>query len=215
MPSALLLDLDDTLIDDRGAMADAVILFRRAHGLCMEEGDQSVATRWDDIGRELWRKMSLGEVGFEEQRRLRLRRTFDIFVSDSDADRLFASYLEYYEAKWRLVPGVHEFLERTSGLPRAIITNGKGTQARRKLDKLGLSPHFQAVVTPEDCGARKPDPRMFICALRLLGVAAEDAMMIGDNEEADIAPALALGMKAFHINRQITGRSLEDAASAA
>ena len=201
MISALLIDLDDTLIDDRGAMADAVVLFRNEHKFCPDEDDHSIST--------------LGEVGFEEQRRMRLRTTFGLQLSDCEADSLFASYLAFYESSWRWMPGTEVFLSKTAHLPRAIVTNGKGAQARRKLERLNLSVHFQFVVTPDDCGVRKPDVQIFSHALSLLGVAPKDAMMIGDTEEADIAPAVALGMKVFHINPQIKGRSIEHAASAA
>lgn len=214
MITALLLDLDDTLIDDRGAMADAVVLFRSQHKLCPDEDDRSISTRWDEIGRALWRQVARGEVGLEEQRRIRLRKTFGLDFSDREADSLFTSYLAIYESCWRLMPGTDAFLSKTGHLPRAIVTNGNGMQARRKLERLNLSRNFQFVVTPDDCGARKPDAEIFKQALRLFGVTPAHVLMVGDSEEADIAPALALGMKAFHVNPQIAGRSIEHAASA-
>jgi putative hydrolase of the HAD superfamily len=139
MISALLIDLDDTLIDDRGAMADAVVLFRNEHKFCPDEDNRSISTRWDAVGRALWRRMSLGEVGFEEQRRMRLRTTFGLQLSDCEADSLFASYLAFYESSWRLMPGTEVFLSKTAHLPRAIVTNGQGTQARRKLERKRLA----------------------------------------------------------------------------
>lgn len=214
-PRALLLDLDDTLLDDRGAMADAVLVFRAKHGLSKSESDDLIAARWDSIGREVWRKMALGELSFVEQRRVRLRETFLLTLSDVDADELFESYLECYQQSWRLLPGVDVFLERTAHLPRAIVTNGHGPQARKKLSLLGLGEVFDAVVTPDDCGgARKPDLKIFRHALDLLDVAPDEVMMIGDNEEADIAPALALGMRCFHVRHQQSGFSIADAANA-
>lgn len=214
-PRALLLDLDDTLLDDRGAMADAVQAFRAKHGLSKSESEDLTAARWDSIGREVWRKMALGELSFIEQRRVRLRETFLLTLSDAEADQLFESYLECYQQSWRLLPGVDVFLERTAHLPRAIVTNGHGPQARKKLSLLGLGEVFDAVVTPDDCGgARKPDLRIFRHALDLLDVAPHEVMMIGDNEEADIAPALALGMRCFHVRHLQPGFSIADAANA-
>jgi putative hydrolase of the HAD superfamily len=102
-----------------------------------------------------------------------------------------ARYLEFYESSWRLMPGTEAFLSKTTHFQRAIVTNGNGTQVRRKLETLNLSVHFQVVVTPDDCGARKPEQKIFSHALNLLGVSPLEAMMIGDNEETDIAPALA------------------------
>ena len=215
MPAALLIDLDDTLIDDRGAMAAAVLRFRRSHSLAMHEQDAIVAERWDTVGRSLWRRLALGEVSFTEQRRMRLRETFSIVLTDEEADLLFSEYVKDYEQCWALLPGAEEFLVATAHLPRVIVTNGHRPQAHKKISMLGLTPHFRAVVTPDDCGARKPDPKIFQHALQLLGVKAGDALMVGDNHESDIAPALALGMQAFHVSSSVVGRSIRDAASAA
>jgi HAD superfamily hydrolase (TIGR01509 family) len=44
-------------------------------------------------------------------------------------------------------------------------------------------------------GSAKPSPRMLQDALRLAGVAAEDAVMVGDSYLTDIEPAAGLGMK--------------------
>jgi putative hydrolase of the HAD superfamily len=214
MTTALLIDLDDTLIDDRGAMAAAVLRFRSKHALLPHEEDGVVAARWDEAGRSLWRRLDLGEVSFLEQRRLRLRDAFSLSLSDGEADALFADYLTFYEQSWVLLPGAREFLMATSHLSRAIVTNGHRPQAQKKLDRLGLADHFAALVTPDDCGARKPNPQIFVHALQLLGVQARDAMMVGDNLETDITPALALGMKAFQVNPLVAGGSIRHAAGA-
>ena len=215
MPSALLIDLDDTLLDDRGSMATSVLQFRQEHNLAKDEDDESLVARWDETGRTLWRRLALGEVTFEEQRRLRLRQVFQLDLSDQDADALFADYLTLYEKSWSLLPGAGEFLLATAHLPRVILTNGRRQQAQRKLEKCGLTSQFTGLVTPDDSGARKPDSRIFTYALNLLGVEACDALMIGDNFEADIKPALALGMKVFHVNPLEIGRSIQHASGAA
>tara|TARA_R110002167_G_scaffold206540_2_gene410531 strand:+ start:136 stop:804 length:669 start_codon:yes stop_codon:yes gene_type:complete len=214
MASALLIDLDDTLIDDRGAMAAAVLLFRAKHGLCDEEQDHVVSARWDSVGRSLWARLSLGELSFDEQRRQRLRETFRLDVNAEEADRLFADYLTFYEQSWQLFPETRYFLDSTAHLPRIILTNGHRPQAHKKLANLGLDAHFTHIVTPEDCGTRKPDPKFFQHALDLLGLAAQDCVMIGDNLEADIEPALALGLKVFHVDARQAGKSIRDAVSA-
>ena len=215
MPSALLIDLDDTLLDDRGAMAKSVLQFRQKHGLADHVDDDSLVARWDEVGREVWRKLARGQVTFQEQRRVRLRQVFLLSVADHEADALFADYLSFYEENWILLPGAEEFLEATAHLPRVIVTNGHRPQAHRKLEKCGLARKFNGVVTPEDCGVRKPDPKIFMHALNLLGAQAKEALMIGDNLESDIVPALALGMQVFHVNPGESGQSIRYAYSAA
>lgn len=214
MPRALLIDLDDTLLDDRGAMAAAVLQLRIERKLAPGMDDGTLVQRWDSVGRELWQVMGQGQVTFQQHRRLRLRRVFQLELSDDDADTLFGAYLEHYERAWSLLPGALEFLEATAHRPRAIVTNSHRPQALRKLAKLGLSSQFTAVITPDDCGVRKPDPRIFLHALDKLGVGPSDAVMIGDNLEADVLPARALGMGAFHVNHLAAGQSIRHAIGA-
>jgi putative hydrolase of the HAD superfamily len=215
MPSALLVDLDDTLLDDRGSMAKAVLRFRAKHGFVPTESDEALITHWDEVGRELWRQLARGTVAFQEQRRLRLRRVFRLEKNDGEADALFDDYLTFYEESWSLLPGVDEFLAATAHLPRAIVTNGHRPQVQRKLQRCGLAGKFDWVVTPDDCGARKPDAKLFTHALSLLGIPASEALMVGDNLEADIEPAILLGMQTFHVNALKTGRCIRYAYGAA
>jgi len=51
-------------------------------------------------------------------------------------------------------------------------------------------------------GKTKPHPAIFLSALGELGVRAEEAAMVGDSPEDDIAGARALGMRAFLVDRE-------------
>jgi HAD superfamily hydrolase (TIGR01549 family) len=51
-------------------------------------------------------------------------------------------------------------------------------------------------------GKTKPHPAIFQAALDQLGVAAEEAAMVGDSPEDDIEGARALGMRAFLVDRE-------------
>lgn len=62
------------------------------------------------------------------------------------------------------------------------------------LAELGLLPLFSVVADSLVVGWSKPDPRLFRHALDALGVEPEAAWMVGDNFEADIRPAAALGL---------------------
>ena len=57
--------------------------------------------------------------------------------------------------------------------------------------------------------AWKPDPMAFRLVLDTLGVQPVHALMVGDNEDFDIAPAKALGMQTCWVDP--AGRSHADA----
>ena len=84
-------------------------------------------------------------------------------------------------------------LERLSGSYRiGVVANFTGN-LERCLGELGMTPYLTAMVDSARVGVTKPDNRIFDIALRLLDRGAESAWMVGDNFEADIRPAAALG----------------------
>ncbi|MCK9297856.1 HAD family hydrolase [Methanoculleus sp. YWC-01] len=105
----------------------------------------------------------------------------------------------YEDVKLDLVeayPGVEETLRclADAGIGLAVVTDAEAIQARRRLEKTGLIDYFEAVVTPEVSGKRKPEPDSLLYALRRLEAAPAEAMMVGDSLVRDIAPGRHLGM---------------------
>lgn len=210
MIRGLLLDLDDTLLDDSHAMGHAIEAFAATRGW---QGE-ALAQRWVVETERQWQRHRDGEITFQEQRRERLRAVFGRPFGADEADAMFEAYLRVYEGHWRPVAELQAFLDRTPHLPKVVVSNGMRAQALRKLAALQLSQHLIGVVTPEDAGAPKPQPAMFLRGAQLLGLPPAHCAMIGDNHAADIAPALALGMQAFHVVRGRAGAGLLDALAA-
>ncbi|TFG35772.1 MAG: HAD family hydrolase [Parcubacteria group bacterium] len=69
------------------------------------------------------------------------------------------------------------------------------------LSKKELSQEFE-IFGSKTNKFHKPDPRAFITVLERLGVAPEDAVMVGDEAERDLVPAQKLGMKTVLIDRK-------------
>ncbi len=115
-------------------------------------------------------------------------------------DRAATTMLREHRASnaWRRVgAGVREALERlrAAGLALAVVSNSEGTIEQMLLE-IGLRPLFDAVVDSTVVGFTKPDPRIFAVALERLGVAAADALMVGDSPSADVDGAHAAGLGA-------------------
>lgn len=68
------------------------------------------------------------------------------------------------------------------------------------LNTVGLAQHFQFHFAAEDFPAAKPAPDMFLAALERTGVAAHEALHIGDHPVDDIQGAQAVGMKTLWVN---------------
>ena len=94
-------------------------------------------------------------------------------------------------------------LARLRGRVRlAVCSNfSHSDTARAVLADAGLLTHFDAVVISMDVGIRKPRPEIFRAALESLDAAPEETLHVGDNLEADVAGAAALGIRPVWITR--------------
>jgi len=102
-----------------------------------------------------------------------------------------------------LCPGaaaaVRELAARGVGL--GIVSNtGRtpGVILRRVLERHGLLGRFGAISYSDEVGVRKPAAEIFRATLARAGVRAEEAVHIGDNPDADVVGAQAVGMRAAH-----------------
>ena len=91
-------------------------------------------------------------------------------------------------------PGITEALERmrAARLRLACVTNKAAAFTAPLLEKTGLAPYFDSVVTADQVGARKPHPGAFLHACRTLSVAPSEAAVIGDSAN-DAQAARAAG----------------------
>ncbi|MFP5441597.1 MAG: HAD family hydrolase [Gammaproteobacteria bacterium] len=93
-------------------------------------------------------------------------------------------------------PGAREALESLAGRYRlAALSNGNADLARIGLDHL-----FDVVLSAEKVGRAKPDPAMFLRALRDTGTRADAALHIGDHPEQDVAAAREQGLRPVWAN---------------
>ena len=86
-------------------------------------------------------------------------------------------------------------------VPWGIVTNGSRNQ-RRKCRAAGLEQLAPFIIVFEEAGYAKPDPRIFLDALKASGLTSpEQIMFIGDNPPADIDGAKRFGMKTAWVRR--------------
>src|SRR5258708_21507525 len=95
-------------------------------------------------------------------------------------------FLGYYEEHKMdntcAYPGVQETLEQLSHLPMAVLTNKPERISVRILNSLGLAKYFRAIYGGNTFESKKPDP---FCANKILqefGIAARQALLVGDSE---------------------------------
>jgi putative hydrolase of the HAD superfamily len=100
--------------------------------------------------------------------------------------------------------GAGETLEvlRSRGIRLALVCDTgltPGSHVRALLRGAGLLPALEVLVFSDEVGVPKPDPRTFRAALDPLGIAARDAVHVGDLRRTDVAGARSVGMGTVRI----------------
>ncbi len=144
-----------------------------------------------------WEALRKGELDKKNTRELRFKRTLERFDNKDDelAGRLADAYLRRTPFKKGLIPNTMELLEGIRDhFYLHIGTNGFTDTQAIKMDRSGLTPYFQEVVTSDGAGFQKPDPRFFDAFLKRIDGARGDCLMVGDDVDVDMEGARRSGI---------------------
>ncbi|GAB7257072.1 YjjG family noncanonical pyrimidine nucleotidase [Polaribacter sp. OB-PA-B3] len=154
------------------------------------------------INLEYWRLYRDEKVTKEELRYKRLKKSFDKLnfeISDALIDKLAIDYIDNLSSFNYLFEGTFEILDYLkSKYQLHIITNGFDEVQTKKMTSSKIIDYFDAIITSDSVGVKKPNPKVFNYALKKANATAENSVMIGDSLEADINGALNVGFKAIH-----------------
>jgi len=94
---------------------------------------------------------------------------------------------------------------KSQGFRIGAVTNGADNDNSQALiDKGGVRPYLEYIVSSAVYGKRKPHPSIFRAALQYFGLPATKAVMIGDDYEADIVGAGGAGLRSIWITRRVS-----------
>ena len=191
--SAVIFDLDGTLVDSLGGIAAAL------NEALAEEGLPPVT-------RDRVRTM----VG-DGPRSLCLRAAALDPEESSRHDRLVDDFLARYAAApvrdTAPYPGVLDVLDALAPRPLAVCTNKGRRVAELVLDALEIAPRIRVLVAEDDLPVRKPDPRPLLFAAERLGVPPQRVLVVGDGLQ-DLAAARAAGMPSCAVLQGYTRREV-------
>ncbi len=100
--------------------------------------------------------------------------------------------------EFKVLDGVTDVLQNLKGRYRLAIVsntfNWRDREVAGALSRKNLTRFFDAIVTSVDAGSRKPDGGIYRKALDLLECDPEQAIMVGDRVDTDIAGANMIGI---------------------
>ncbi|GAA2524907.1 HAD family hydrolase [Rarobacter incanus] len=211
--AALIVDVDDTIVDTKGAFARALsdVAATYLPDLPTERHAEVVALwRRDPDG--YYRAYTRGEMGFGEQRLARAEQVQSTFGGSPIGAAGFAAwdavFEQSFQRNWRAHPDARGLLEAAiaAGVRVGAVTNARTEYQERKLCAVGLADLVETVVGVDVFGQGKPDPRIFREACARLGAEPGRCAYIGDELDIDARAATQAGLRGVWLDRPGTRR---------
>jgi HAD superfamily hydrolase (TIGR01549 family) len=215
MRKALLVDIDDTIVDWIGPARDAVMSAVATHRALAGSDPERLADRFLEIVEDTHALWMSGELSVDELRAERIKRLVSesgsADLEPSEAEELAAAYRDAYLAARRPVIGAAELLAevRRRGARIVAVTNNLVAEQEDKLRHVSLRHFFDDLVISEAAGVNKPDPAIFDLALQRADAQPHEAIMLGDSWANDVMGAISSGIAAAWLDR--AGKGAPDA----
>ena len=212
---AIFFDAAGTLFDVRGTVGEIYSNIASRYGIVSDPA--RVQKTFEEAFRQMppmafpglnARDLTKAERGWWEEI---VRRVY----AEEMPERALRDYIsEVFEAfrgaeAWELLPGTRGELERLRALGfRLGVISNFDSRLYDVLESLGIHSLLECVIISSRAGAAKPDAAIFHQALAAMGVAACEAIHVGDTLEVDAYGAQRAGLRAVLLDPagRYTGR---------
>lgn len=206
--AALLVDLDDTVINYGGSTAASW------RAVCEWATLQAPGTDADTLFAAIdrtrnwyWSDPERHREGRADLRAASARIIQQALVELGHDEPVLARaaaerYRDLRDASLHVFPGAVEALDRLRqrGIRLGLVTNGTAADQRAKIQRFDLARHFDHIQIEGEFGCGKPDPRVYRAAMEALRSAPDETGFVGDNLEWDVAAPQRLGLYAIWID---------------
>lgn len=212
LPKGLLIDLDDTILDDSGCVESCWVdacseAVSHIPNLDAEVMRRTVRERadvwWSNADRHQRGRLDLRAATTEIVGEVLEALGYDAKFGPAIANR----YRDLRDERVRCFDGAIETLEwlRERGVKLGMMTNGSGPAQRAKIERFELAAHFEHIIIEGEFGVGKPHPTVYETLLRELRVSPSETWSIGDNLRWDVYPAMELGMRGIWVDASDRG----------
>ena len=211
----VLLDVDDTLVDTRGAFRHALL---RVADEYLDAGadPEAVLAHWREDRSGWYRAHTRGEMTHREQRKRRAEELHAAFggpsLADDEAYDIWdAGFERHFREGWKAFPDAAPMLDAldAAGIPYGSVSNADLAYQELKLAACGLE-RVEMFVGVDTFGVGKPDPRVFVEGCRRLGLDPAEVAYVGDEPDLDAGGAARAGLTGIWLDRPGTRRAGHD-----
>lgn len=203
----VLFDFFGTLVDYSAAVAGACAAtdcaaLIRSYGAGLDEA--TFISAWDSA------YDSYHSVAILDHREFSMDQLSRSFLADvlgreptpAESSALVSTYIRQWNHGVRYRPDTPAILAKLAErLTLAVVSNTHEAElVPAHIAAMGISDHFDTVLTSVEFGWRKPHPSIYAEALDRLGIQASRAVFVGDTYDADFAGPQAAGIRAYLID---------------
>lgn len=204
----VLLDIDDTLVDTRGAFAVALTAAASSFLPHVPADRHAEMLRvWRADAGDHYRRYTRGEIGYRDQRFARANELQRVFggepLDDAAYARWDALFEEGFAGAWAAHDEASEVVDRLLGHGLAVgaLSNAEVGYQTGKLRRVGLADRVEVLVGVDTLGVGKPAPEVFLEACRRLGTEPARTAYVGDELDVDALGAVAAGLVGVWVDR--------------
>ncbi|MBX3064261.1 MAG: HAD family phosphatase [Anaerolineae bacterium] len=190
--SALIFDLDGTIIDTEQADFDAWLKVYERHGIELTADMWALRVGWVNLAM------------FDPAKHL--EAVIGKPLSDDELKHLHEEYMHNCERQ-PILPGVMDMIEQATkhNLKLGMASNSDRTWVEYWLKFHHLDHYFQCVYTRDDVTNPKPAPDMYTCAANCLNIPVEQCVAFEDSP-VGMQAAISAGIRTVAIPNWITSK---------
>ncbi len=204
----VLFDIDDTLVDTRGAfgVALAAVAERYLPDVTVDRHPEVLAHWRADPGGH-YSRYTRGEATYREQRLARANMMHATFggptLDDAGFDTWDAVFEEAFQAAWEAHDDAARVVKEltAAGVAVGALSNASVAYQTLKLQRVGLADTVPMLVGVDTLGFGKPDPRVYREACRRLGTDPSRTAYVGDELDVDAVGAREAGLLGVWVDR--------------
>ncbi len=199
MIKAVLIDIDNTLLDFHKCSDEAMCLAAEEYGIVFPENYFEIFT---EINNSLWDKIEKGELDRQGLFKIRWKLIFEAMGIDADGIAFEETFRSNIKSCAIPVDGAMEILKYLSEKYYVgVASNSEFAQQEKRLRKAGMFPFIKSIFTSEEIGFAKPSEGFFAyCKNELPQFEKEEIILIGDSITADVEGAKNFGFKTCWFN---------------
>lgn len=203
-----LFDIDNTILDFDMAEKYGISNVFEFLGFKYTENDLQEYSKYNQ---SLWKKIEQGEITRDQLFEIRFPTVFKsmkIDVSDEKCKQCEQVYRKYLKQSYFVCEGAKELLTKLKNMGKRLYTvsNGLAETQYKRLEGSGLFKNFDDNFISEEIGFQKPEKQYFEAVYsKIKDFDLQKAVIVGDNENADIKGGKNAGLTTIFISGKQSG----------